>query len=87
MVPAFVLAAVCAPSVGGAAGAARPAFTLTPTGAKQQYVPGQVVVRFRANAGPLGRREALSDGRRRRSGRSGSPGCSWCASGARCRKR
>ena len=60
VVVACALAAVAA-GIGGGAGAARPASTLALKGAKQQYVPGQLVVRFRANVDPLSRLEALSD--------------------------
>jgi subtilisin family serine protease len=42
------------------AGAARGSSTLTLKGSKQAYLPGQVVVRFRASVDPLSRREALS---------------------------
>jgi subtilisin family serine protease len=42
------------------AGAARASSTLTLKGSRQAYLPGQVVVRFRANVDPLSRREALS---------------------------
>ena len=57
---AVVLAIAAAGTVGGA-GAARSVSTLTLRGAARQYVPGQVVVRFRANVDPLSRFEALSD--------------------------
>jgi thermitase len=53
-----VLAAVLAGSAGGA-GAAKQG--IAPSGANQQYVPGQVVVGFRPNVDPLSRLEALSD--------------------------
>jgi len=53
---ALLAAAVC-----GGAGAARNAMTLTAKGAGDAYVPGQVVVRFRANVDPLSRLQALSD--------------------------
>jgi subtilisin family serine protease len=42
------------------AGAARASSTLTLKSTRQAYLPGQVVVRFRANVDPLSRREALS---------------------------
>ena len=51
--------AVVAVSAGGA-GAAGSSSTLTLKGSRQAYLPGQVVVRFRANVDPLSRREALS---------------------------
>ena len=44
----------------GSAGAARRAVTLELKGSGQAFVPGQVVVRFRANVDPLSRRETLS---------------------------
>jgi thermitase len=56
---AALLAAATAASAGGA-GTARKAATLTLGGSKRPYLPGQVVVRFRANADPLSRKEALS---------------------------
>jgi subtilisin family serine protease len=60
--PALVVAlaaALTAGSVGGA-GAARNTVTLKAGAADAAYVPGQVVVRFRANADPLTRLQALS---------------------------
>jgi subtilisin family serine protease len=51
--------AVVAVSASGA-GAARSSSTLTLKGSRQAYLPGQVVVRFRANVDPLARRDALS---------------------------
>ena len=54
-----LLTAATAASAGGA-GTARNAVTLTLKGANRPYVPGEVVVRFRPNADPLSRREALS---------------------------
>jgi subtilisin family serine protease len=62
---AAVLAAVLASNAGGAIGGtgpARPAPTLALRGANARYLPGQVVVRFRANVDPVSRRMALSDG-------------------------
>ena len=53
-----LLAAVLAGSAGGAGAARR---GIAPSGANQQYVPGQVVVGFRPNVDPLSRLEALSD--------------------------
>jgi thermitase len=58
-VVAALLTAAVAASAGGA-GAARDAVTLTLKGANRPYVPGEVVVRFRLNADPLSRKEALS---------------------------
>jgi thermitase len=58
-VVAALLTAAVAVSAGGAA-AARNAVTLTLKGANRPYVPGEVVVRFRPNADPLSRKEALS---------------------------
>ena len=58
-VVAALLTAAVAGSAGGA-GAARNAVTLTLKGANRSYVPGEVVVRFRPNADPLSRKEALS---------------------------
>ena len=58
-VVAALLTAAVAGSAGGA-GAARNAVMLTLKGANRSYVPGEVVVRFRPNAGPLSRKEALS---------------------------
>ncbi len=58
-VVAALLTAAVAPSAGGA-GAARNAVTLTLKGANRSYVTGEVVVRFRPNADPLSRKEALS---------------------------
>jgi thermitase len=57
-VVAALLAAAVAGSAGGA-GAARNAVMLTLKGANRSYVPGEVVVRFRPNAGPLSRKKAL----------------------------
>lgn len=57
---AFALAAF-AVAIAGGAGATRPALTLRLKGAGQQYVPGQVVVRFRPTADPFSRKQALSD--------------------------
>jgi hypothetical protein len=57
-VVAALLAAAVAASAGGA-GAARNAVTPTLKGANRPYVPGEVVVRFRPNADPLSRKEAL----------------------------
>jgi thermitase len=54
-----LLAALTAGSAGGAE-AARTTVTLQAKGADAAYVPGQVVVRFRANADPLTRLQALS---------------------------
>ena len=54
-----VLAVVLA-GFAGSAGAARRAVTLELKGSGQAFVPGQVVVRFRANVDPLSRRETLS---------------------------
>ena len=54
-----VLAAVLVGSAGGA-DAARRAVTLELKGSGRAYVPGQVVVRFRANVDPLSRRQTLS---------------------------
>lgn len=56
---AALLAAAVAASAGGA-GTSRHAVTLTLKGSRQQYVPGQVVVRFRARAGRVLRTAALS---------------------------
>jgi subtilisin family serine protease len=53
-----LLSAVLAGSAGGA-GAAKQ--VIAPSGANQQYAPGQVVVGFRPNVDPLSRLEALSD--------------------------
>lgn len=58
-VVAVLLTAAVAGSAGGA-GAARNAVTPTLKGANRPYLPGEVVVRFRPNAGPLSREEALS---------------------------
>ncbi len=58
-----LVAALLAAAVSGSAGSAstgRSAVTLTLKGANRQYVPGQVVVRFRENADPLTRTAALS---------------------------
>jgi thermitase len=54
-----VLAAVLVGSAGGADAARRPV-TLELKGSGRAYVPGQVVVRFRANVDPLSRRQTLS---------------------------
>jgi subtilisin family serine protease len=51
--------AVVAVSAGGA-GVARSSSPLTLKGSKQAYLPGQVVVRFRANVDSISRRQALS---------------------------
>src|SRR5215211_3950048 len=56
---AALLAVAAAVSAGGA-GAARDPVTLTPKGSNRAYVPGKVVVRFRPNADPRSRKEALS---------------------------
>jgi subtilisin family serine protease len=53
-----LLAGLLAGSAGGAGAAKR---GIAPSGANQQYVPGQVVVGFRPNVDPLSRLEALSD--------------------------
>jgi thermitase len=58
-VGAALLTAALAMSAGGA-GAARNAVTLTLKDANRSYVPGEVVVRFRPNADPLSRKQALS---------------------------
>jgi thermitase len=58
-VVAALFTAAAAASAGGAA-TARDAVTLTLKGSNRAYVPGEVVVRFRPNADPLSRREALS---------------------------
>ena len=58
-VVAVLLTAAVAGSAGGA-GAARNAVTPTLKGANRPYLPGEVVVRFRRNAGPLSREKALS---------------------------
>jgi thermitase len=58
---AALLVALLAAAATGSAGGARNAVTLTLKGANQQYVPGQVVVRFRDNADSLSRLNALSD--------------------------
>ena len=50
-----LLAAVLAGSAGGAGSTAR-GMNLTPSGANQQFVPGQVVVGFRPNVDPVSRR-------------------------------
>ncbi len=55
-----LLAAVLAGSAGGA-GDAKRSVKVAPSGANQQYVPGQVVVGFRTNVDPVSRVEALSD--------------------------
>jgi subtilisin family serine protease len=57
---AALLAAAVAVSAGGA-GIARDGVTLTLEGSKRQYVPGQVVVRFRASAARAARKAALSE--------------------------
>jgi thermitase len=57
---ACVVALLAAAGAGGA-GAAPNAVTLTERGARAAYVPGQVVVRFRANADPLSRLQVMSD--------------------------
>jgi subtilisin family serine protease len=56
---AVLLAAVLAAAAGGAR-AARGEVTLTAAGANEAYVPGQVVVRFKASADVPSRKEALS---------------------------
>jgi thermitase len=56
---AALLAAAVAASAGGA-GTARDGVTLTLKGSKRQYVPGQVVVRFRSSAARTARKAALS---------------------------
>jgi len=54
-----LLAAVLAGSAGGAG--AKQGATFARNDANQQYVPGQVVVGFRANVDPVSRLESLSD--------------------------
>lgn len=58
LVAALLAAAVAAS--GGGAGTARDGVSLTLKGSKRQYVPGQVVVRFRANSARTARKAALS---------------------------
>jgi thermitase len=59
---AFVAALLVALPAGGA-GAAPRAVSLADKGANDAYVPGQVVVRFRAIADPLTRLQVMSDAR------------------------
>jgi thermitase len=66
--------ALLAAAVAGGAGAAPSAVTLTERGAHAAYVPGQVVVRFRANADPLSRLQVLSDANAATVKRLGLPG-------------
>jgi len=56
---AALLAAALTAGAGGA-GTARHGATLTLAASKRPYVPGQAIVRFRENADPLSRKEALS---------------------------
>jgi thermitase len=57
---ALALALLAAATVGGS-GAASNAVTLTAKGSNEAYVRGQVVVRFRANADPVTRLQAMSE--------------------------
>jgi thermitase len=57
---ALALALLAAATAGGA-GAARNVVTPTARGSNQAFVPGQVVVRFRANTDPLTRLQVVSD--------------------------
>jgi thermitase len=70
---AFVALLAVAAAAGGA-GAARNTVTLTAKGAHEAYVPGQVVVRFRANADPLTRLNVMSDASASTVKRLGLPG-------------
>jgi thermitase len=70
---ALVLALLAAAAAGGA-GAARNVVTLTAKGSNEGYVPGQVVVRFRANADPVTRLQAVSDVNASKVKRLGVPG-------------
>ncbi len=70
---AALLAAALTGAAGGA-GAARGEVTLTAAGANEAYVPGQVVVRFKAGADAPGRKEALSNDHASTVKRLGLPG-------------
>jgi subtilisin family serine protease len=59
---AALAVALLAAAAAGGAGAARAPVTLALKGSHAQFVPGQVVVRFRAGAGRAARRQALSTG-------------------------
>jgi thermitase len=70
---AALLAGVLAAAAGGA-GVARSEVTLTAAGVNEAYVPGQAVVRFKANAEAPSRKEALSNEHASTVKRLGLPG-------------
>jgi thermitase len=70
---ACVVALLAVVAAGGA-GAAQNAVTLTAKGTDDAFVPGQVVVRFRANADRLTRRQVMSDSSASTVKRLGLPG-------------